>query len=182
MNPAGEQHIAGRRRGEGSVGRLLNDPACDDLNIRIVSKDKDLEQLLCDRVTMFDIHTDTTIDVASLLETKGITPAQVIDVLALTGDTVDNVPGVEGIGPKTAAQLVQQFGSIDGILANLDQIKGKRRENLEKARAHLPLSRELVTLRCEADFPFSLEDARVRPPRVEQLIPLFQQQLRGTIP
>src|SRR5207249_11880369 len=111
------------------------------------SKDKDLEQLLGDRVTLFDIHTDSTIDVASLMETKGITPEQVIDVLALTGDTVDNVPGVEGIGPKTAAQLIQQFGSIDGILSNLEQIKGKRRENLEKARGHLPLSRTLATLK-----------------------------------
>src|SRR3954454_6602145 len=64
--------------------RLLRDTTCDDLEIRIVSKDKDLEQLLGDRVTMFDIHTDTTIDVAWLLENKGITPAQVIDVLALT--------------------------------------------------------------------------------------------------
>jgi DNA polymerase-1 len=155
--------------------RLLSDPACDDLSIRIVSKDKDLEQLLSERVTMFDIHTDTTIDVAALWEEKGITPAQVIDVLALTGDTVDNVPGVEGIGPKTAAQLVQQFGSIDGILENLDQIKGKRRENLEKAREQLPISRTLVTLRHDAEIPFTLEGARVRPLQVAKLQTLFQQ-------
>src|ERR1051325_297777 len=93
---------------------------------------KILRRSLGERVSMFDIHTDTTIDVAALMENKGITPAQVIDVLALMGDTVDNVPGVEGIGPKTAVQLVQEFGSIDNLLANLDQIKGKRRENLEK--------------------------------------------------
>src|SRR5947199_387961 len=80
-----------------------------DLQIRIVSKDKDLEQLLGERVAMFDIHTDTTLDVNWLKEAKGITPEQVVDVLALMGDTVDNVPGVEGIGPKTAAQLVQEF-------------------------------------------------------------------------
>src|SRR5260370_8928890 len=124
--------------------QVLHDPSCADVNIRIVSKDKDLEQLLGERVTMFDIHTDTTIDVASLLENKGITPAQVIDVLALTADTVDNVPGVEGIGPKTAAQLVQQFGSIEGILANIDQIKGRRRENIEKAPDLLEPARALV--------------------------------------
>jgi DNA polymerase-1 len=155
--------------------RVLDDPTCAELQIRIVSKDKDLEQLLCDRVTMFDIHTDTTIDTASLLANKGITPAQVIDVLALTGDTVDNVPGVEGVGPKTAAQLIQQFGSLDGLMANLDQIKGKRRENLEKARDLLPLSRTLVTLRRDADIPFTLEAARVRPISVPKLLPLFQQ-------
>jgi DNA polymerase I len=155
--------------------RILSDPACDDIQLRIVSKDKDLEQLLGDRVALFDIHTDTTIDVAALLENKGITPEQVIDVLALTGDTVDNVPGVEGIGPKTAVQLVHQFGSIDGILANLEQIKGKRRENLEKAVGHLPLSRTLVTLKRDGEFPFSLEAARVQPVSTQKLIPLFQQ-------
>jgi DNA polymerase I len=157
------------------IHRILHDPTCDDINIRIVSKDKDLEQLLCDRVAMFDIHTDSTIDVAALLENKGITPDQVIDVLALTGDTVDNVPGVEGIGPKTAAQLVQQFGSIDGILANLEQLKGKKRENLEKAAGHLQLSRTLVTLKHDGEFPFSLDAARVRPISVHKLVPLFQQ-------
>ncbi|MBV9471144.1 MAG: hypothetical protein JOZ57_18045, partial [Abitibacteriaceae bacterium] len=155
--------------------RILDDQKCQDINIRIVSKDKDLEQLLSDRVTMFDIHTDTTIDVAWLQANKGITPEQVIDTLALTGDTVDNVPGVEGIGLKTAAQLIQQFGSIDGIFANLEQVKGKRRENLEKARTHLPLSRQLVTLIRDADFAFSLEAARVRPLQTGKIISLFQQ-------
>jgi DNA polymerase-1 len=155
--------------------RMLDDPPSADLEIKIVSKDKDLEQLLDERVTLFDVHTDTTIDVASLLANKGITPAQVVDTLALIGDTVDNVPGVDGIGPKTAAQLVQQFGSIDGILAGLDQIKGKRREALQEARDRIPLSRTLVTLRRDATFPFSLDDARVRPPDVGRLVPLFQQ-------
>jgi DNA polymerase-1 len=157
--------------------RVLGDPACADVSIRIVSKDKDLEQLLGDRVTMFDIHTDTTIDVAALKENKGITPEQVIDVLALTGDTADNVPGVDGIGPKTAAQLVQQFGGIDGILAAVESgaITGKRRESLEKGRDLLALARTLVTLKRDADIPFSLEAARVRPVRVQKIIPLFQQ-------
>jgi len=155
--------------------RILNDPAASDVHVRLVSKDKDLEQLLCDRVSLFDIHTDTTLDAAGLLASKGITPAQVVDYLALIGDNVDNVPGVEGIGPKTAAQLIQQYGSIEGIYACIDQITGKRRENLEKARAHLPLSRTLVTLQCHHEFPFSLEDARVRPPDLDRLIPFFQQ-------
>jgi DNA polymerase I len=157
------------------VERLLADPAYAGVNVRIVSKDKDLEQLLCDRVSMFDIHTDTTIDVAALLANKGITPEQVVDVLTLTGDTVDNVPGVAGIGIKTAAQLVQQFGSIEGILANLDKLSPKRRESIEKAQAHLPLSRILVTLKRDGDVPFSLEAARVRPPDPDRLVPLFQE-------
>ena len=155
--------------------RIHDDPSCGDLRIRIVSKDKDLEQLLGDRVTMFDIHTDKTIDVESLQKDKGITPAQVVDMLALMGDKVDNVPGVEGIGPKTAAKLMQDFGSIDGIFENISKIKGKRRENLENASAHLPLSRTLVTLKRDADFPFSLEQARVDSIDRQKLFLLFEQ-------
>ncbi len=154
--------------------RILDDPAYRDIQIRIVTKDKDLEQLIGDRVSLFDIHTDTVLDAAALLANKGITPEQVVDVLALMGDTVDNVPGVEGIGPKTATQLVQQFGSVEGVLEHLDEIKGKRRENLEKARDYLPVSKALVTLKRDADFPFSLEAARIQPINLQKLIPIFR--------
>lgn len=154
--------------------RILDDPAYADVQIRIVTKDKDMEQLIGDRVSLFDIHTETTIDTAALQANKGITPEQVIDMLALMGDTVDNVPGVEGIGPKTAAQLVQQFGSVEEVMTNLDQIKGKRRENLEKAREYLPISKALVTLKRDADFPFTLDRARVQPVNLQKLIPLFR--------
>ena len=161
------------------VQRLLDDPKYEDVHIRIVAKDKDLEQLLCDRVSIFDVHTDTIRDVAELQASKGITPEQVVDVMALAGDTVDNIPGVEGIGIKTAAQLVRQYGNIEGILAHLDQIKGKRRENLEIARDFLPLSKALVTLKRDADLPVSLDDlltvARVAPVDLEKILPLFQQ-------
>jgi DNA polymerase I len=155
--------------------QVLADPACSDVQVRLVSKDKDLEQLLSDRAALFDIHTDTTLDVAGLAAGKGITPQQVIDYLALIGDSVDNVPGVEGIGPKTASQLLQQYGSIDGIYAHIEEIKGKRRENLEKARGHIDLSRRLVTLECSVDLGFSLEDARLRPMNLQGLLHLFQQ-------
>ncbi len=142
------------------VRRILDDPRHADVHVRLVSKDKDLEQLLCDRVTMFDIHTDTTIDADWLLAERGIRPEQVVDLLALTGDNVDNVPGVKGIGPKTAGKLLQEFGSIDALLGNLEKIKGKRRENIEAAAAFLPTARRLVTLNEDVDIPFDLEDAR----------------------
>ena len=100
---------------------------------------------------------------ADLWNKRGITPAQVIDFLSLTGDVVDNIPGVAGIGPKTAAKLLQQFGSLDGILNAAPIIPDKVRENLEQARPLLPVSRRLVTLEKNADIPFALEDARARP-------------------
>ncbi len=141
--------------------KVRADAGCDDVHIRVVSKDKDLEQLLDERLTMFDIHTDTTVDAAALLRDKGITPAQVVDVLALMGDKVDNVPGVEGIGPKTAAALIGEFGSIDGLLANLEKVKGKRRENIENGRDKLALSRRLVTLKSDLEIPFALDAAKI---------------------
>ena len=144
---------------------VLDDPAAENVDVSIISRDKDLEQLLGDRVTMLDLHKDKILDVQGLWETKGIEPSQVVDVLALMGDTSDNVPGVEKVGLKTAAQLIQQYGSIDGIFDNIDEIKGKRRENLEKAHSQLPLSKRLVTLVRDADLDFSIEQARVKPLR-----------------
>lgn len=155
--------------------RVLRDPSYAEVNIRVVSKDKDLEQLLCDRVTMFDIHTDTTIDATMLKANKGITPQQVVHMLALMGDSVDNVPGVVGVGPKTAAALIQEFGSIDGIYANIDQIKGKRRENLEKARPFMPLAIQLVSLKYDLELPFQLSDAKLGPIDVGSLRQFFTQ-------
>ncbi|MEM8758063.1 MAG: DNA polymerase I, partial [Planctomycetota bacterium] len=137
--------------------------------IRIVSKDKDLKQLLePGRVELYDVHTDTAIDAETLRVDSGIEPAQVIDMLALMGDTADNVPGVPGIGPKTAAQLIAEFGTIDAILAEVADeakpkkdwlIKGKRRENIAAFAGSLPLSRELVTLRHDAPVEFDLGSA-----------------------
>lgn len=143
--------------------RIVEDPAHTDLTVRIVSKDKDLEQLLRDRITLFDIHTGEELDRDSLQARRGVTPDQIVDYLTLTGDTVDNVLGVPGIGPKTAAKLLSQFGSVDGILRNLPEIKGQCRENLEKARETLPISRRLVTLVRDPEIPFDLESARARP-------------------
>ena len=154
---------------------VLDDPEALDVDVSIISRDKDLEQLLGDRVTMLDLHNDKIIDERSLWETKGIKPSQVVDVLALMGDTSDNVPGVEKVGLKTAAQLIQQYGSIDGIFENIDEIKGKRRENLEKAQSQLPLSKQLVTLIRDADLDFSLEQARVKPLDLQKIRPLLQE-------
>ena len=141
--------------------RLMSDPDNEHLNVRLISKDKDLEQLLGERVTMFDVPTDTVIDTDTLMRDKGITPEQVADVLALTGDSVDNIPGVPGIGPKTAVKLIQQFGSVEGVLENLDQIKGKRRENLEASAEFLPTAKRLVTLDRDVPIEFDPADARL---------------------
>ncbi len=148
----------------------------DDVQIRIVSKDKDLEQLLSDRCALFDVHKDLTTDVAALLEKRGIRPEHVRDMLALMGDAADNVPGVPGIGPKTAAQLMQTYGSIDSLYDNIDDLKGKRKENVEAARNSIQLSRDLVTLVDDLDTEFDLNHAivSVNDLPVDELIDVFR--------
>ncbi|MFB0986548.1 MAG: DNA polymerase I, partial [Phycisphaerales bacterium] len=151
-----------------------------ELDIRIISKDKDLQQLLDDQVSLIDVHKDTSTGPAELAEKTadpkrdlpGIRPDQVVDMLTLMGDNADNVPGVEGIGPKTAAGLMAEFGSIEGVYECIDheegvkdakrRIKGKRRENLLAARDRIPLGRTLITLKDDCDIAFDLEDATVR--------------------
>lgn len=156
------------------VRSVLEDPNLANLNVRIVSRDKDFEQLLSERVCLFDIHKDETIDVETLSREKGIRPDQVIDILALMGDKVDNIPGVVGIGPKTAAALIGEYGSIDGILANIDKIKGKRRQNIEAARDQLPLNRKLVTLKKDIEVTFDPETAKSAVADVAGLRQLFE--------
>lgn len=147
-----------------------------DVRIRLVSKDKDLQQLLADgRVEMYDVHTDELMDVKRLKDEKGVTPGQVIDMLTLMGDTVDNVPGVEGIGPKTAAKLVSQWGTLDNLLAHADEIKGKRGEKLREAAPRLGLSKTLVTLRHDVPVELPLEAAEVSRLRLERLMPILKE-------
>ncbi len=132
-----------------------------DLEIRLISKDKDLEQLLSQTVSMFDVHKNESITVESLLEKKNITPDQVVDMLTLMGDSSDNIPGVSGIGPKTASQLISTYGTLENLFANISEIKGKRREKLENAIDTVKLGKQLVQLVCDLDIPFELCDAKI---------------------
>src|SRR6059058_3114000 len=121
--------------------------------VTIVSSDKDLMQLVEDgHVDMLDTMNDRRIDRAYVQEKFGVGPELVGDVLALMGDSVDNVPGVPGVGPKTATQLIQQFGSLEAVLASTDQItKPKLKQNLIDHADNARLSRELVRLVCDAN-------------------------------
>ncbi|MFZ9916306.1 MAG: 5'-3' exonuclease H3TH domain-containing protein, partial [Phycisphaerales bacterium] len=135
--------------------------------IRMVSRDKDLGQLVDDRVTLFDPHRNADIGLEQLFKSKGVRPEQVIDLLALMGDSADNVPGVPGVGPKTAASLLAEYGSIDGIYANIDRIKGKKGEAIAASRDLVALSRRLVTLKDDCEFSFDLGRAAFDPARCE---------------
>jgi len=145
-----------------------------DVRIRVVSKDKDMMQLLEEgRVELFDAHRDEVIDVAKLLEDKRIRPDQVIDLLALTGDSVDNIPGVPGVGPKTAADLLEKYGSLDKLMSHADEIKGKRGEKIRASTEILPLSKRLVTLKDDLEVRFTLDEFRTEKFNLIALDPIF---------
>ncbi|MHC4414711.1 MAG: DNA polymerase I [Planctomycetota bacterium] len=149
----------------------------EELRIRIVSRDKDLAQLISDRVDLLDIYKNETITPPRLFGTEGVEARHVRDILALMGDPTDNVPGVPGIGPKTAAQLIARYGSLEELMSHLDEIKGKRRENLEASRDLVSLSRQLVTLKDDLSTPLDLESARceVGSIPVERLLAVFRE-------
>ena len=131
------------------------------MRMRIVSRDKDLSQLVDAQTTLFDPQTGIDLGPEQLFETKGVRADQVADMLALMGDTSDNIPGVAGIGPKTAAQLITTYGSIDGLLANLDALTPKRRDAIVAAQSTLALARQLVALKEDCQIDFSYDAARL---------------------
>jgi DNA polymerase-1 len=131
----------------------------------IYSGDKDLMQLVGDHVTVIDSLRDITYDAARVQEKFGVPPSQLRDYLAMVGDTSDNVPGMPGVGAKTAAKLLADYGSIEGILAHAGEIKGKLGERFRDpdALSKLALSRELVTLKDQLDIDLALEDMVPQP-------------------
>jgi DNA polymerase-1 len=132
--------------------------AAAGMDVVLVSKDKDLRQVLADRIRMFDAQKETFLTAESLERELGFTPAQAIDVQTLMGDATDNVPGIPGVGEKTAARLIRQYGSVAGVLAHLDELTPRLRENFQKHAGELETSRQLVTLRT--DVPLDFDPAR----------------------
>ena len=118
---------------------------------------------------------DRSLDRKGVFEKFAVTPEQIIDFLTLTGDTSDNIPGVDKVGPKTAAKWLGEYGSLDNILKHKDQIKGKIGENLRAAVAHLDLSRDLVTIKCDVELGVELEDLARKPLDAEALATMFEE-------
>ncbi|NNM86428.1 MAG: DNA polymerase I [Phycisphaerales bacterium] len=141
----------------------------------ICSRDKDLDQLIDDSTFLFDIQTGETVDAGTLLRQKGYTPAQAADILALTGDTADNISGVPGVGPKTAAKWIAQYGSLDNLLARSSEIPGKAGESLRASLDILGKSRQLVRLQRDVKFDFHWPLAPFDPARLERLVPVFEE-------
>ncbi|WP_323784063.1 DNA polymerase I [Thalassovita sp.] len=139
--------------------------------VTIVSSDKDLMQLVGDGVEMLDPMKNKLIDREGVMEKFGVGPERVVDVQALAGDSVDNVPGAPGIGIKTAALLINEYGSLEDLLDRAGEIKQpKRRQTLIEKRDQIELSKKLVQLDCHMDLGFSLDDLEARDPDPEKLL------------
>ncbi len=155
------------------IGTLAAEATAKKIDTLISTGDKDMAQLVNSHVTLINTMTDSVSDVQGVREKFGVAPEQIIDYLALVGDTSDNIPGVPKVGPKTAAKWLNQYGSLDQLLAHADEIKGKVGESLRNSLEQIPLSRQLVTIKCDVPLDVSIDELQRGEADQEKLQQLF---------
>ncbi len=155
------------------IGTLAQQATEQGIETVISTGDKDMAQLVNQHVTLIDTMKDAVSDEQGVLNRFEVTPAQIIDYLALIGDKVDNVPGVPKVGPKTAVKWLKEYGSLEGVIAHADEIKGKVGENLRDSLEQLPLSKELVTIKKDVELDVSPTTINRQPPDSEALRELY---------
>jgi DNA polymerase-1 len=156
------------------IATLAREAAAQGIRTVVSTGDKDLAQLVNPHVTLINTMSNETLDEAGVEAKFGVAPERIVDYLALVGDSVDNIPGVEKVGPKTAAKWIAQYGSLEGVLAHADEITGVVGENLRKVRDWLAKARELVTVKQDVPLPFGVSDLAPRERDRERLAALFQ--------
>ena len=165
-------------REEYEADDLIGSLSCKarDAGFRVViaTSDKDFFQLVGEGVSLYHTSRDVMYDEAGVKEVFGLRPDQVADVMAIWGDAIDNIPGAPGIGEKGAKGLIEEFGTLDNLLANLDKVKKKsHRESLEQNRDQVLLSKRLATIRCDLDIDIDFDRFRMQPPDRARLHALF---------
>jgi DNA polymerase-1 len=159
------------------IGTLSTEAEKRGMNVIVSTGDKDLAQLVSDHVTLINTMTNEKLDRAGVIAKFGVPPERIIDYLSLIGDTVDNVPGVEKCGPKTAIKWLTQYETLDGIVAHADEIKGAVGDNLRRALDFLPMAKKLVTVERQCDLTghiVSIEESlQSRPESREELRDVF---------
>ncbi|SOU04970.1 DNA polymerase I [Xanthomonas arboricola pv. fragariae] len=156
------------------IGTLALQAAADGLSVTISTGDKDFAQLVRPGIELVNTMSGSRMDSDEAVIAKfGVRPDQIVDLLALMGDTVDNVPGVEKCGPKTAAKWLAEYDSLDGVIANAGKIKGKIGDNLRAALPRLPLNRELVTIKTDVTLASGPRALDLREPNAETLAVLY---------
>jgi DNA polymerase-1 len=158
------------------IGALTVQASRRGWHTAIISGDKDLMQLIDDRVTMVDTMKEKTYDAEAVKEKFGVGPEKVVEILGLMGDTSDNIPGVPGIGPKTAQRLIEEYGSVEAVIENAERLHNvKLREKIRQHAEQAKLSRQLALIRKDIDVDFNLQDAAKREPDRERLAGLFSE-------
>ena len=145
------------------IGTLAREADRRGLRCVISTGDKDLAQLVTDRVTLVNTMSNERLDPEGVKAKFGVPPERILDYMTLVGDSVDNVPGVEKVGPKTAAKWVSQYGSLEEVMRHADEIGGAVGENLRKALDWLPKGRELLAVKCDVKLPLDLEELKLAP-------------------
>ncbi len=156
------------------IGCLAGRFSASGGRVVVVTGDKDLMQIVTDRVTLLDTMKDKESGIADVVERFGVGPEQVTDILGLAGDTSDNIPGIPGIGEKTAIKLIREFGSLDNLLERAGEVKGKNGEKLREFRDQALLSRRLATIELNVPIEIGLDDLLCREPDREALNTLFR--------
>ena len=155
------------------IGTLARMAAAQGIPTLISTGDKDLAQLVNPHVRLVNTMSNETLDEAGVLSKFGVAPDRIVDYLVLMGDSVDNVPGVEKVGPKTAVKWLTQYGSLDGVVSHADEIGGVVGENLRRHLDFLPLGRKLVTVACDLDLPVVVKDLAPTPHDNAKLAAMF---------
>ncbi len=151
------------------IGSIAKWAETQSIEVRLCSSDKDLCQLITDSIKIINPQKgNLLIDRKKTQELFGVTPEQIIDLLALMGDASDNIPGLEGIGPKTAVALLNEFGTLEEILANPDKISGKKKEVILQGKEIARISQQLATIHTGVDFPKKLEFFHLKTPDIEK--------------
>ncbi len=156
------------------IGTLAKQ-AAKEANVLISTGDKDLAQLVNEHVTLINTMNNTILNPENVKTKFGVPPDLIIDYLTLVGDTSDNIPGVPMVGPKTAEKWLTAYGSLDAIVNAAGSITGKVGENLRNTLAQLPLTKSLVTIKCDVVLPFTLQELHVKTADQAELITLFRQ-------
>jgi DNA polymerase-1 len=155
------------------IGTLACRAARAGQTVLISTGDKDMAQLVNGSITLINTMTDTRLDRDGVKAKFDVYPEQIIDYLALIGDSSDNIPGIDKVGPKTGAKLLNQFASLDGLIARVAEVPGKVGDNLRAGLATLELSRKLATIHTDLDLPLSVEELQMQPPDVAILRELY---------
>ncbi|NIP37838.1 MAG: DNA polymerase I, partial [Candidatus Dadabacteria bacterium] len=157
------------------IGTLAKRFESENMDVVIVTGDKDFTQIVDDSITLLDTMKGKVTETKDVVEKYGVEPQKITEIFALTGDSIDNIPGVKGIGGKTASALIQEYGSLENIYNNLDKLKPRQKELLESAKDNALLSRELVTIKSDIEMPIDLNEYEYTGFNKEKLIELFKE-------